>query len=146
MKRTLVMLLVVIGIGSAVRAGAHHSVSARFDETRAMTIEGTVGRLVYTNPHVLIHLVVLDTRGHQRTWVVELDAAADSLRRQGWREDALGPGARLRVCGNPGRDPGEYRLRMLRLERLSDGVSVGRVSGQADVSCARSRGSTTPSR
>ena len=146
MKRTLVMLLVGFGVGSVVRAGAHHSVSARFDENRTMTIEGTVERLVYQNPHVLMHLVVMDTHGDRRTWAVEFDAAADALRRQGWKEDALRPGELVRVCGNPGRDPGEYRLRMLTLERMSDGLSVGRVSGQDDRGCASSDGGSNISR
>ena len=46
----------------------------------------------------------------------------------------LSPGDLVTVCGNPGRDPGEYRLRMLALQR-SDGVSLRSPVSLAETQC-----------
>ena len=49
---------------------------------------------------------------------------------------ALQPGDRVAVCGNPGRDPGEFSLRMLALERRADGLSIAGDIDFEDAQCA----------
>ena len=82
-----------------------------------------MGRVLHQVPHPSVHLAVEDDWGSTRTWAVELDAEHE-LTGSALNRAALRPGDRIAVCGNPGRDPGEYMLRMLTLERLSDGWSV----------------------
>ena len=134
MRLTSAILLVGLVSISVVRVTAHHAVSAVFDERRAVTIEGTVDRIVNRNPHPWVDLVVEGRKGWNGTWAVEFDAASHLARRPG--RIVLRPGDRITVCGNPGRDAGQYRLRMLMLERPSDGyqiiTSVGLIGARCD--------------
>ena len=123
MRHRMVMLLVGLAVASGVRLGAHHALGRVYDLHRTITVEGTVGRVLNQVPHSLVHLIVEDDRGNPRTWAVELDAA-HQLTSLAVNQVALRTGDRITVCGNPGRDPGGYRLHMLTLERLSDEWSV----------------------
>ena len=88
-----------------------------------MTIEGAVGRVLHRDPHPLVHLIVDDHDAGSRTWAVELDAASQ-LASWAVKQAPLRQGDSITVCGNPGRDPEMYMLRLLTLKRLSDGRSV----------------------
>ncbi len=123
MKHSVVILLVAMAVGSVMRVGAHHSVAAVYDENRTMTIEGKVALFLDYRPHAVVHLVVQGDRGRTRTWAVEFDTAT-KLISSGISHEALRQGDRISVCGNPGRDPGKYKLRMLTLRRSSDGLSL----------------------
>ena len=121
------MWLAVLVAVALVPADAHHSITAVYDLSQTTTVEGRVGRVFYQNPHAFVHLLVAGERGGSRTWAVELEGPA-KLREQAVTVETLQPGDRLTVCGNPGRNAGEYRLLMLTLERSSDGLSVSRSS------------------
>ena len=137
MKYEVTVLLVGLAVGSAMGVSAHHSVAKMYDENRTMTIEGEVTHFLDNSPHALVHLVVQGDRGRPRTWAVEFDDP-DKLSSSGGTHEALRPGDRIAVCGNPGRDPGEYRLRMLALERPSDGLSMRSEIGLSRFQCADS--------
>ena len=130
-SRALSWLAMLVTV-SLVPAGAHHSITEVYDLSQTMTIEGRVGRVVYQNPHALVHLLVAGEQGRSRTWAVELEGTA-KLREQAVSVETLQPGDRLTVCGNPGRNAGEYRLLMLTLERSSDGLSVSRSSASRSL-------------
>ena len=98
-----------------------------------MTIEGTVERVVDKMPHPSVEIVVQRQGANARTWTIEFDGAHRLTGSTGERPLLL-PGDYVTVCGNPGRDPGEYRLRMLVLER-SDGVSLRSKVSLADAQC-----------
>lgn len=126
--------LAALGALSTAQVTAHHPVSVVYDEGQAVTIEGTVARVVYQKPHPLVDLVVESRGGVTRTWAIEFDdlrlpdvAAVDHT--------TLKPGDQVTVCGNPGRDPGHYKLRMLVLER-GDGLSLRSKISLADAQCA----------
>ncbi len=123
MKRRVVRLAVAVAVGSAMGVGAHHSVATVYDESRTMMLEGEIERVLNLQPHAWLHLVVAGGRGRTRTWAVEFDTAS-KLSSSGVSQAALRPGDRITICGNPGRDPGAYRLRMLTLRRPSDGLSI----------------------
>ncbi|MEE8217694.1 MAG: DUF6152 family protein [Vicinamibacteria bacterium] len=135
MKRRVVMLVVAMAVGSAMGVGAHHSVATVYDESRTMTLEGEIGRFLNYQPHALLHLVVRGGRGRTRAWTVEFDTAS-KLSSSGVSQAALRSGDRITVCGNPGRDPGAYRLRMLTLRRPSDGLSLRSEQRLTRATCA----------
>lgn len=134
MGRKMVVWGVAVGALWAEQVVAHHPISAIYDEGQAVTIEGTVARVAYRMPHPRINLVVESRGGTTRTWTIEFDELrlpdAAAVNRS-----TLNPGDQITVCGNPGRDPGEYRLRMLALER-SDGLSLRSKVSLADAQCA----------
>lgn len=93
---------------------AHHSIAAMYDRENPVTIEGTVTRFDYINPHPVIHLDVAGV-----AWTVEWS----NLRRlesRGYTADALKAGDRIIVTGGPARD-GTKALFVGQLRRPSDG-------------------------
>src|SRR4051812_22868468 len=82
-------------------AYAHHS-NAMYDNTRVVTISGTITRYDWANPHVYIYMSQTTTAG-KIEWEVECDSPG-ILHRQGWVKDTLHLGDRITVTGYPRRD------------------------------------------
>ena len=83
------------------RALAHHSF-AMFDQTKIMTLDGTVHDFQWTNPHTFIDLDVA-SGGKVVRWAFELNSP-NNLARQGWHRTVLKPGDKIEVRFNPLRD------------------------------------------
>src|SRR5262245_11118418 len=81
---------------------AHHPIAAKFDESKRVTLDGTVSFVDWKNPHV--HLFV-DVRGQNRSerWTIELESRVD-LVRSGWKPDTVRPGDVIKVEGFVARD------------------------------------------
>ena len=117
-RALLIVLLFVITAGIDVTG--HHAVSDVYDQSEILTLEGEIVALIYRNPHSLLHVQVDDRGGALHTWAVEWRAAS-RLSAQGAGPGTLRPGDRVVVCGNPGWDPGQYRLLLLTVTRPVDG-------------------------
>ena len=100
LARTTVTLVAGALLAGAVSvaAQAHHSF-AMFDQTKQVTLNGTVKEFQWTNPHAFIEL--MDTSG--KVWSVELNSP-NNLIRQGWKRTAMKPGDKVTVVLNPLRD------------------------------------------
>lgn len=81
---------------------AHHS-QAMFDDSRTMTLTGTVREFQFTNPHCYIQLLVPEANGAEEEWSIELGAPAHLLR-GGWKAKTLKPGDKITVIVNPLKD------------------------------------------
>src|SRR5262245_36086679 len=81
---------------------AHHSFSAVYDGATVTEIEGTVTRVLWTNPHVRFTIQGKNERGRQGVWDVETNSVS-ILRRMQISSGVLKVGDRIRVAGNPGR-------------------------------------------
>lgn len=77
---------------------AHHSFMAEYDETRLITLSGTVTKVSWKNPHVTMNLDVKDESGKVTNWELEL-ASPNGLLSQGWKVDSLKQGTRVVVTG-----------------------------------------------
>jgi hypothetical protein len=77
---------------------AHHSFMAEYDESRLITLSGTVTKVYWKNPHVTFDLDVKDGSGKASNWELEL-GSPNALLRQGWKVDSLRQGARVAVTG-----------------------------------------------
>jgi len=89
--------IAILGAGLAlagIPALAHHSF-AMFDQTKLMTLQGTVHEFQWTNPHSFIELDVT-TAGKTQRWSIELNSP-NNLTRQGWRRTSLRAGDRISV-------------------------------------------------
>lgn len=82
---------------------AHHSFQAEYDESKLVTVNGTVTKVAWTNPHVMLNMDVRDDRGKVANWEMEL-ASPNGLLRQGWKLDSLKPGDQVTVSGYAARD------------------------------------------
>lgn len=106
----------------AAPAFAHHSM-AMFDQTKTVTLSGTVKEFQWTNPHCYIQLTVKDASGKAVEWSLEMGAPM-YLYAKGWRPSALKAGMPIKVTINPLRngDPGGVVL----TATTADGKQIGR--------------------
>ena len=92
MKRHVGLLLQVLCVlGFVMRASAHHSFAAEFDDKQPVKLEGAVVKFEFMNPHSWIHLDVKSPDGRVAQWAVET-GSTNALFRRGWRKDSLRAG------------------------------------------------------
>jgi hypothetical protein len=120
MSELLVRCLLAASLLLTVPSRAHHSFAATYLEDQSITIEGSLVQFLFRNPHSFLHIEVKDANGEMHTWAVEW-AAPSQLGVTGVEHDALKPGDKLIVVGNPGRNPDAHRMRLLSVKRVSDG-------------------------
>jgi hypothetical protein len=87
---------------TASSAPAHHSF-AMFDQSRLVTVNGTVRDFRWTNPHVFIQLLVKTEGGSEVEWSIEM-TSPEHLARVGWRPGTLKPGDQVSLAIHPMRD------------------------------------------
>ena len=103
MRKTCAALLAAAaGLMCASSALAHHSF-AMFDQTRQVTLKGTVKEFQWTNPHAWIEVEIQNAQGQTELWGVELNSP-NNLIRQGWKRDVMKPGDKVTVLINPLKD------------------------------------------
>lgn len=105
MKNTLAALIAAGLAVVAPPAIAHHSRSM-FDQSRQITLVGTVKEFQWTNPHCWIQVLVPDSSNPQAApveWGVEMGAPVE-LMRKGWKPGSLKPGDKVAILVNPLRD------------------------------------------
>ena len=109
----------VFGAGAA---SAHHSF-AMFDQSKSVTVEGTVKDVSYANPHVWVSLVVMNVQNEAQTWGME-GGNLGGLYRMGWTKDTVKAGDKIKMEVHPMRDgkPGGQIMRVT----LADGRVLGR--------------------
>jgi hypothetical protein len=88
---------------AAVPLPAHHSFAAQYDRNKPVTLNGTVTKLEWTNPHIYFYMDVKDASGAIAKWSIE-GGAPNTLYRAGWRKDSLKIGTVITVEGFLARD------------------------------------------
>ena len=101
MKRVLASVLGGAAL-LAVPALAHHS-AVMFDDSKEITVTGTVKEFQYTNPHSWLLVDVKNDDGSVTTWGFEAEGPS-TLTRAGIRKSDLTPGTAITITGNPMRD------------------------------------------
>ena len=81
---------------------AHHSF-AMFDQSKAITLQGTVREFRWSNPHVFIQLLTHGEGGQDEEWSIEM-TSPEHLVRVGWRPHTLKAGDKVTVLVHPMRD------------------------------------------
>jgi hypothetical protein len=100
---------------------AHHSF-AMFDQSKQVTLKGTVKEFQWTNPHAWIEVAVPNAQGGSDVWGVELNSP-NNLIRQGWKRTAMKPGDKVTVIINPLKDGSKGGL--FNAVTLADGSTLG---------------------
>ncbi len=123
MKALLAGLACAFVLAASGPALAHHS-AAGVDQTRTVTIVGTLKEFKWANPHSWMDIDVPDDKGQTKLWSVEMTAPA-YLARAGWTSKTVKPGDKVSVMVRPMKngDPGGLFVSIT----LPD----GRVLGQA---------------
>ena len=129
MRRTVLAVLTFTLTAAALPGRAHHSFAATYDEDRRVRIEGRLVQFLFRNPHSFVHVMAPDEHGQEQRWAVEWGGAGQ-LAGQGVTRETLKPGDVVAITGNPGRNAGEHRIRMVTLRRSSDGFGWGDRPGE----------------
>jgi hypothetical protein len=102
-NRSSLGILLAALIGVASPALAHHSF-AMYEPTKTLTLKGTVKTFQWTNPHVVIWILVQpEGGGAAQEWSIETTSPG-VLTRGGWTRQSIKPGDRVSVTFSPLRD------------------------------------------
>jgi hypothetical protein len=98
--RLLAYIVVAAGLTvGSLPLSAHHG-TAEYDNTKTISMQGTVTALQYLNPHALILFTVKDDKGQTAEWTAELQSP-NLLSRRGWSRSTLKPGDQVIITGRP---------------------------------------------
>jgi hypothetical protein len=117
----LFVALVISGaclIGGQVHA--HHSFASTYVEDEAVTIEGDLVQLLFRNPHSFMQVTVMEADGSVARYAIEWSGVAQ-LGEDGVTRETLKLGDHLIISGNPGQNSADRRVRLVSLQRPSDG-------------------------
>jgi len=122
MRKYLALAAALAATVPAGPAQAHHSF-AMFDQSKEVTVTGTVRQFQWTNPHSYIQLVARDSSGKDVEWSMEMGAPM-YLYARGWRPSSLKPGMTVSIRINPLRNgkPGGVVIDVT----LPDGKPIGK--------------------
>ena len=128
-KFILVSLAAVVLCASA--AQAHHPFAAEFDVNKAVTLQGTLAKMEWVNPHGWVYLDVKGPDGAVKQWTIEV-SGPNQMNRRGLKKTDVTHGMPITIKGyQHRRDPLLANGRTL---VLPDGRSfyVGSVGGPND--------------
>jgi hypothetical protein len=108
-------------VALAAPAFAHHSVPVNFDQSKEITITGTLTEAKWINPHSRFRIDVKQDDGMTVEWLVEM-GAVNTMRRAGFEIEKFVVGDTLTIIGWPGRD--RNRTMLLRTAVLKDGTRL----------------------
>ncbi len=89
-------------------AFGHHSFDAEFDGQKSVSVDGTITKIEWINPHSYIYIDVTGKDGKVTNYAVE-GGPVGMLRRWGVEKDLLKPGDKIHINGYSSKD-GSARL------------------------------------
>jgi DNA/RNA endonuclease YhcR with UshA esterase domain len=98
MKKQLSFIAIATVLFLAAATYAHHPFSAEYDWTKPVTLTGTVTKLEWTNPHVMMHVDAKDDTGQMKQWTLEMGNTT-MLTKAGWTRNMVKMGDTVTVEG-----------------------------------------------
>ena len=117
----LASAIVVALLLGTVPGTAHHAISAKFDDTKPITLSGIVTLVDWRNPHVHVFINVRDGND-ALNWAVELDSPID-LEAGGWNRATVQSGDAITVTGISARN-GSRQVWATRIVMTGSGKQV----------------------
>lgn len=93
--RGVIFLAVTFLFAGFAPVFAHHG-NAAYDETKEVTLKGTVTEFDWANPHAQIYFDVKDAKGNVVHWGCET-LSPGKLVRAGWSKEAVKPGDQITI-------------------------------------------------
>ena len=101
---------------AAVPLFAHHGAIA-YDDSKVVTISGTVTSFQYINPHCIVDVDVKDSSGNVQKWTVETPPPSMMKHSAGWYRDMMKAGDHISVD----------------LHIAKNGSDVGKIAGSGNM-------------
>jgi Family of unknown function (DUF6152) len=100
--RKLLLAVVLVTLYSLLNSPllAHHGRGATYDMKKRVTLKGTVSKVEWRNPHVLIYMDVKDDDGKVVTWGFE-NSGVSTLAQEGYNRNTLKVGQDITAIVNP---------------------------------------------
>ena len=103
MVRKFILTAAALASVFSVSVFAHHSFAAEYNRNKPVTMEGTVTKVEWQNPHTRFYLDVKDASGNVVNWELEL-GSPNGLMRAGWTRHSLQEGMKVTVKGSLAKD------------------------------------------
>ena len=128
--RRISILLIVLSVLAAT-LDAHHGRGATYDMKNRITLKGTVTRVDWRNPHVVIWMDAKDDTGKVINWGFE-NAGVSQLAQEGYNRNTLKVGQEITAVVNPAANGGATAIVVKVI--LADGSEImSRERGQNPV-------------
>jgi hypothetical protein len=101
-----IIILMLLLSGTSLSVSAHHSF-AMYEHDHTVTLNGTVTKFQWTNPHGYLELDVYDASGKMTHYSIEM-TSINMMRRLGWKSSLIKPGDKVQatmaalINGKPG--------------------------------------------
>ena len=129
--KIIVALLVAAVLGAVQPVVAHHAFAAEYDSNKPVTLNGTLAKMEWVNPHGWLYIDVKQPDGKVEQWTIET-AGPNQLSRKGLKKTDFTHGMSVSVKGYAGKM--KPTLANGRTLVLADGRSfyIGSVGGPDD--------------
>ena len=124
MARLRLACVLTAAVALAAPLLAHHSFAEYYLEGETLEVDGEIVEFQFKNPHSWVFVQGREGLGAMRTYAAEW-AGTSRLKDQDITTTTLRPGDRVRIWASPNRNPSDSRVRLKRIERMSDGWSWG---------------------
>jgi hypothetical protein len=108
------ILLIAVLLSAPFLIRAHHSTAANFTQ-EIISVEGTIERVRFQNPHSSVLIKNTDDQGEETFWLIE-SVGRTTLERQGVSFDLLEVGSMVKASGRKGRREFTMYLRDIEFE------------------------------
>ena len=109
---------------------AHHAISAIYDSSKRVTVDGAVREFQFINPHPLL-IITVNEGGKTLEWRLEMDNRYELID-EGMKADTLKPGDRVVASGSLSRT-NPQGMYLMRLDRPSDGFRYEQIGASPRV-------------
>ena len=108
------ILLIAVLLSAPFLVSAHHSTAANFTQ-EIISVEGTIERVRFQNPHSSVLIRNTDNQGEETFWLIE-SVGRTTLERQDVSFDLLEVGSMVKATGRKGRREFTMYLRDIEFE------------------------------
>ncbi len=103
MKAKFAVLVAGLSLMAVAPVLAHHSFAAEYDQSKPVSLNGTVTKVEWMNPHARFYIDVKEEGGKVTNWELEL-GSPNGLMRQGWTRNSMKIGDDIKVSGYLAKD------------------------------------------
>ena len=107
MRNKALLVSGILCLFAAVPLPAHHSMSAKYDTQQSISLNATVTKITWNNPHVRLYAQASDEGVSNATWEFEM-GSPNLLLENGWKLDTFRQGDHVVIKAYPARDGSRF--------------------------------------